>query len=137
MTHKIYVNQFSLQWFRYAFSGVPFRTMTAAMLQMVQHLDPHEGDCLSMDAYSIRVVPCWERLPFMCYRAPTTEKEVEEEVEEEAERVVEVEAKAEAAEEAEKEAEEGAKVDNTEDDVNTKMCGAEGSEYYFSMISLV
>lgn len=54
--------------------------MTAAVLQMIQQLDPHEDSCLSMDVYSIRVVPCWVRLPFLFYRAPseqihyTTEK---------------------------------------------------------------
>lgn len=34
---------------------------------MIDQLDPHDGDCLVMNPDSIRVVPCWNRYPYICY----------------------------------------------------------------------
>lgn len=39
---------------------------------MIDQIDPRVGDCLCMDQHNIRVVSCWSRLPYMCYKNSTT-----------------------------------------------------------------
>lgn len=36
------------------------------MINMSPRLDPLDGDCVAMNSDSMRVVPCWTRLPYMC-----------------------------------------------------------------------
>ncbi|CAB3232748.1 unnamed protein product [Arctia plantaginis] len=55
--------------------GVLLEDMPEA-LDQVEQLDLRNGGCLCMDGYSIRVVQCWTRLPYICYKCNVTEDDV-------------------------------------------------------------
>ncbi|XP_075977389.1 macrophage mannose receptor 1-like [Anticarsia gemmatalis] len=42
---------------------------------MIDKLDPRDGDCLGMDVRSVKVVPCSKPLPYMCYKPLKTVQE--------------------------------------------------------------
>ncbi|CAB3244384.1 unnamed protein product [Arctia plantaginis] len=47
--------------------GVDFYDMPDTALDMIEKIDPFEGECLSMDSQNIRAVSCELRLPYICY----------------------------------------------------------------------
>ncbi|XP_075987243.1 uncharacterized protein LOC142983923 [Anticarsia gemmatalis] len=59
--------------------GVSLDDMSVS--DMIEELDPRDGECLAMDSRTIRVVSCSAPLPYMCYKendtiSNTTEREI-------------------------------------------------------------